>query len=150
MYNTRKALWALHYSRTLGRDRAGTKKPMTMTAQDQPGMRDSDRREHLRVTQVELVVRFDGQTYKTSNWSMGGFLIDDYDGALSTGALVTVKGLGRNMRKIGEVNLPARVVRSGEKVIAVNYLSLDAAGYTFLQEIMRESGKMRTLLDQSA
>jgi len=109
-----------------------------------------ERRVHERVSRMELVVRFDGQTFKTANWSMGGFFLDDYEGKLSTGALVTVAGLGRSTRKLHTVSLPARVVRSGESVVAVNYLGLDAEAYDFLQRIMSESGKMRNLMDQSA
>ena len=109
-----------------------------------------ERRENPRVTQVELVVHFGGQTYKTTNWSMGGFFLDDYEGDLSTGSLVTVAGLGRSTRKVHAVDVPARVVRSGESIIAVNYLSLDAEAYDFLQRYMNETGKMRVLLDQSA
>ena len=109
-----------------------------------------ERRTHPRVTRVELVVRFDGQTYKTANWSMGGFFLDDYEGDLSTGSLVTVVGLGRSTRKLHKVDLPARVARSGESIVAVNFLSLDAEAYAFLQGAMSETGKMRVLLDQSA
>jgi hypothetical protein len=99
---------------------------------------------------VELVVRFAGESYKTSNWSMGGFFLDDFEGNLSSGSLVTVAGLGRNVDKLHEVDLPARVVRSGERAVAVNYLSLDAEAYAFLQRLMSETGTMRNLLDQSA
>lgn len=120
---------------------------MEAPAENSADVAHSDRREHPRITQVELVVRFDGQTYKTANWSMGGFFLDDYTGQLGTGALVTVAGLGRGEDDIQAVNLPARVVRSGERVIAVNYLSLDSVGYDFLQRVMSESGKMRSLLD---
>lgn len=109
-----------------------------------------ERRVHPRVTRVELVVRFCGKTYKTTNWSMGGFFLDDYEGDLSTGSLVTVAGLGRSTRKLHGVELPARVIRTGESLIAVNYLSLDAEAYEFLQRIMSETGKMRILLDASA
>lgn len=109
----------------------------------------ADRRVHSRITYLELVVRFAGQTYKTANWSMGGFLLDDYDGRLSTGSLVTVEGLGCSSGEMHTVQLPARVVRSSASVIAVNYLSLDAEAYAFLQGIMSDSGKMRNLMDQN-
>jgi hypothetical protein len=109
-----------------------------------------DRRIHPRVIRMELVVRFGGQTYKTANWSMGGFFLDDYEGMLSTGSLVTVVGLGRSARNLHQVNLPARVVRSGESIVAVNYLSLDTEAYRFLQDLMSETGAMRILLNNGA
>lgn len=119
-----------------------------MEANTQSAEKGDDRRVHPRVTRLELAVRFSGQTYKTANWSMGGFFLDDYEGALSTGALVTVEGMGRNARSLRKVRLPARVVRSGSSLMAVNYLSLDAEAYDFLQGMMSETGKMRNLLDQ--
>ena len=110
----------------------------------------AERREHHRVETFELLVRLGDKTYKTENWSMGGFLLNDFDGHLATGALVTVAGLGRSKKDMHAVNLPARVVRSSENIMAVNYLSLDPEAYAFLQNIMSESGKMRSLLDVDA
>ena len=107
-----------------------------------------ERRHHSRNNAMELVVRLGSKTYKTANWSMGGFLLDDFDGALSCGALVTVEGLGRDAKALHTVRLPARVVRSSERVMAVNYLSLDSEAYAFLQTLMSESGRMRSLLDE--
>lgn len=124
----------------------GTQGLMEAAANDSSGSSESERRQHARVTRVELAVRFDGQTYKTSNWSMGGFLLDDYHGHLSTGSLVTVQGLGRDAPSMETVELAARVVRTSERVMAVNYLSLDAAAYELLQQLMSETGKMRSLL----
>jgi hypothetical protein len=121
-----------------------------MDAKAESEVEGDDRRVHSRITRVELVVRFAGQTYKTANWSMGGFLLDDYDGMLSTGSLVTVEGLGCSSCEMHTVQLPARVVRSGASVVAVNYLGLDAEAYAFLQRAMSDSGKMRNLLEQNA
>lgn len=109
-----------------------------------------DRRKHPRINRVGLVVSFKNQVFSTRNWSMGGFLLEDYEGELSTGALVTVSALGRDTRAMQSVNLPARVVRTGAATIAVNYLSLDTIAYAFLQDAMRETGEMRLLLEQSA
>lgn len=104
-----------------------------------------DRREHPRVNKVELAVCFNDEVYVTSNWSMGGFLLTDYSGSLAVGALVTVVGLGRSPETLRPVNLSARVVRSSGRGIAINYLGLDIEGYTFLQEILRESENTRLL-----
>lgn len=123
---------------------------MEANVEDLPDSDQNERRQHNRVEELELVVRLDGKTYKTVNWSMGGFLLDDFDGSLATGALVTVAGLGRDPKNIHKVDLPARVVRSSERVMAVNYLSLDSEAYAFLQGIMSETGKMRSLLDADA
>lgn len=116
----------------------------TATHQELP---DGDRRKHFRVKRLGLSVRLDGKCYTTEDWSMGGFMLDDYDGGLSTGALVTVAGLGRSARKLRTVELPARVVRTAEHTIAVTFLSLDIKAYDFLQQFMCDNGEMRNLLD---
>lgn len=108
---------------------------------------NEDRRQYPRVGRMGLVVRFDGETYEASNWSMGGFLLDDYRGQLSTGALVTVAGLGCQGDEIQVVNLPARVVRTGERTIAINYLGLDANAYDFLTNALSLCGEMRNLIE---
>ena len=108
---------------------------------------EAERRKHDRVADVVLVVRFAGETYTSANWSMGGFLLNDYQGPLSTGALVTVTGLGKEEERLVAIEVPARVVRTGESTIAVNYLSMDANAHEFLQAVMREAGRVRVLLD---
>lgn len=93
-----------------------------------------------------LVVCLEGETHEVSNWSMGGFLLDDYRGKLSTGSLVTVAGLGCRKTDIHDVQLPARVVRTDDHTIAVNYLGLDAKAYEFLIDALNQCGEMRSLV----
>jgi len=107
----------------------------------------NERRRHLRSKGLGLVVHFGGKTHTTQDWSMGGFLLKDYEGALSTGALMTVAGLGWSARKLQTVNVAARVVRTGKHTIAVTYLSLDYQAYEFLEQSMCDNGDMRNLLD---
>lgn len=107
---------------------------------------NDERRKHPRAGRMGLIVRLEGQTYEVTNWSMGGFLLDDYHGKLSTGALVTVVGIGCRKTEMHEVSLPARVVRSGKNTIAVNYLSLDAKAYDFLTDALNQCGEMRSLV----
>jgi len=105
-----------------------------------------DRRKSPRAKRLKMVARLNGETYLTEDWSMGGFLVENYDGRLTTGSLITVEGLGRTKTNVHLVNLPARVVRLGANTIAVSYLSLDAKAYDFLQQSMSDSGDMRTLV----
>lgn len=106
----------------------------------------AERRKHPRAGRMGLIVRFCGETYEVSNWSMGGFLVDDYQGQLSTGALVTVVGLGCQKTEVYEVSLPARVVRTNEHTVAVSYLGLDANAYEFLTNALGICGEMRSLV----
>jgi len=109
-----------------------------------------ERRKHERPKRLVMSIRIDGKTYKTNDWSMGGFLLDNYEGALTTGALVTVAGLGRTSQNLHKVDLPARVVRTDESTIAVSYLSLDAEAYNFLQQSMSDCGDIRNLIEANS
>lgn len=107
----------------------------------------SERREHTRVGRVKMAVRFRGDTYATTNWSMGGFYIEGYDGPLSTGSLITVESMGPKGGHMREVNLSARVVRTSDNRLAVNFLNLDFQAYDLLQETLIEMGELRPLID---
>lgn len=104
-----------------------------------------DRRKHERHGRMGLLVRVCGQQYEVGNWSMGGFLLENYDGKLSTGALVTVEGIGCSATQMHDVELPARVVRMDDETVAINYLGLDATAYEFLVDALNQCGQMRNL-----
>ena len=106
-----------------------------------------DRRKHERHGRMGLLVRVCGEEFEAGNWSMGGFLLENYDGKLSTGALVTVEGIGCSATKMHEVELPARVVRMDDHTIAINYLGLDATAYAFLVDALNQCGEMRSLVN---
>lgn len=108
---------------------------------------DGERRKAKRAKRLTMVARLAGKTYKTDDWSMGGFLLENYDGALTTGSLITVEGLGHNLKNVLAVDLPARVERLGNLCIAVKFLSLDIKAYDFLQQSMNDSGDIRCLVD---
>ncbi len=99
-----------------------------------PGPIDN-RREHTRMNDPALVVKVDGKTYKTVNWSMGGLLIEGYKGVLTTGALVTVSALGESVKNLTDVCIRARVIRSDQEMeyIAVNFLGLDQSAFGLLR-----------------
>lgn len=118
---------------------------MTTASTDKSNTVD-DRRESVRIDDPALVVRVDGKTYKTVNWSMGGLLIEGYDGSLTTGALVTVAALGANTKDLTDVCIRARVVRSDHenKYIAVNFLGLDSSAFSLLRTFTDIKSKART------
>ena len=94
-----------------------------------------DRRGEIRRDDPALVVRVDGKTYNTVNWSMGGLLIEGYKGILTTGALVTVAALGESTKNLTDVCIRARVIRSDQErgYIAVNFLGLDEDAFGLLR-----------------
>ncbi|MDH5488963.1 MAG: hypothetical protein OEX17_03440 [Rhodospirillaceae bacterium] len=118
---------------------------MATTNTDQTGAGD-ERRNDVRIDDPSLVVKVDGKTYNTVNWSMGGFLIEGYEGALSTGALLTVAALGTNAKDLTDVCIRARVVRSDPEkgYIAVNFLGLDSSAFSLLRTFTDIKSKART------
>jgi hypothetical protein len=106
----------------------------------------NERRKYNRANRLKMMAKLNGQTYLTEDWSMGGFLVENYEGRLATGALITVECLGHSKTKLHTVDLPARVVRLNENTLAVSYLSLNAKAYEFLQQSMTDSGDMRSLI----
>lgn len=109
-----------------------------------------NRRKHPRAERMCLSVRLQGESFEVTNWSMGGFLLENYQGHLSTGALIRVVGLGCRDGKVLDVDLPARVVRTDENTVAVSYLGLDTNAYHFLTDALNQCGEMRSLVKDSA
>lgn len=105
-----------------------------------------DRRKHPRAKRMSLNVRLQNESFEVTNWSMGGFLLENYQGRLSTGSLIRVVGLGGGDGDVMDVDLPARVVRTDENTIAVSYLSLDTNAYHFLTDALNKCGEMRSLV----
>ncbi|MCW8915997.1 MAG: hypothetical protein OQK24_09115 [Magnetovibrio sp.] len=108
---------------------------------------NAERRKHARHGRMGLIVRVGGLKYEVSNWSMGGFLLEEYDGSLSTGALVTVEEIGCAKTQMYQVQIPARVVRLDDRTMAVNYLSLDIQAYEFLTNALTQCGEVRSLVE---
>ncbi|MHA1597572.1 MAG: hypothetical protein ACTSV1_02525 [Alphaproteobacteria bacterium] len=108
---------------------------MTMVKDDETG--DNNRRQHERISDPAIKLKIAGKNYVSVNWSLGGFLIEGYDGALSTGALLTIEGISAaNAKSMTPVAISARVVRSDSGNLALNILDIDSDAYQVLQEQM--------------
>ena len=106
-----------------------------------------ERRSSERAFEPELCVALNGKTYRTVNWNMGGFLIDGYKGRLTPGALVTVSAIGESPKKMTDVSVSARVVRSDHDagLLVVNFLDIDQPAYNLLKAITeRRAGSGKT------
>ncbi len=99
--------------------------------------REIDRRDYMRDDLPLLSVNLGGTVYKTANWSMGGLLIDGYEGPLTAGALVTVGSIGTDELPVRKVNVRARVIRGDSQSghLAVTFLGLDTPAYDLLKAI---------------
>ncbi|MDA1089193.1 MAG: PilZ domain-containing protein [Proteobacteria bacterium] len=98
----------------------------------------SERRLNKRSKAQELELSIEGNSYATTNLSIGGSMVEGYDGALSAGALLSVKGIGSSGGKLTKVDIRARVNRANPEArqLALTFLELDTGAYEILQNFM--------------
>ncbi|MBL6958660.1 MAG: PilZ domain-containing protein [Rhodospirillales bacterium] len=98
----------------------------------------NERRRHLRVEDLPMSISVDGETYDSVNWSLGGFMVEEYDGNLTPGALLSVQGMGQAGGALEQVEVLARVAWSdaSQKQLAVNFLDLDERAFEAFQVMM--------------
>lgn len=97
-----------------------------------------DRRRHRRFTHPSLSLLLDGQVYATHDWSLGGFVVDDYTGPLSAGSLFTIEAIGEDPAALTPVAIRSRVVRAdrGDRRLTANFLVIDTTAYSLLQRLV--------------
>ncbi len=76
-----------------------------------------ERRVHVRIERPQLYVRIAGQVFRTTEWSYGGFVLEDERGAMAPGALLRINGIAdeeayRTARSPERVDIRARVLRA--------------------------------------
>jgi hypothetical protein len=54
------------------------------------GIDSAERRRNRRSALPQIEIEIDGESYPTINWSLGGFLVEPYDGKRKTGDKLTV------------------------------------------------------------
>ncbi len=95
------------------------------------------RRRDVRRTAPGLEVVIDGTTFRTVDWSMGGFLLDGYDGPLMVGdefrCIIRPIVEGRRL----EAELTAEVARTDTKKprIAARFISYGDGAYDALEQL---------------
>jgi hypothetical protein len=89
-----------------------------------------DRRRHARGATPTLKVRINGRSYRTKDWSLSGFRLDDFDGVCECGEQVRAVILFKGRR--GEVVAEAVRLGPGE---AVGFRVLEISSDLFPQMI---------------
>jgi len=77
-------------------------------------MARSDRRKHARQASPTLKLRINGRRYRTKDWSLSGFRLDDFDGVCACGEQIRGVVLFRGCR--GEVLAEAVRIGPGEAI----------------------------------
>jgi PilZ domain len=107
-----------------------------------------ERRRHERVTAPAITIQVDDVLYQTRDWSMGGFMIEGYEGKLSPGALFTLARMATLKGDLTPVRVRSRVVRADpdRQRLMVGFLAVDEQAYAILSEHMAK--RMRFLKEQ--
>jgi hypothetical protein len=87
---------------------------------------------------------FEGRVYATSDWSLSGFAVSDYAGALSPGSLFTVEAAGLDAEAMTPVAIRSRVVRTSadRRRLVASFLVIDAQAYALMQRLVDERTKL--------
>lgn len=99
-----------------------------------------ENRRHDRVADPDMYLKIGGKTYRSINWSMGNILIENYEGELSAGSLLTITEIGPISEKMTAVNVRSRVIRADPSAghLAMQILEIDSPAYGILQELMNK------------
>lgn len=103
-----------------------------------------DRRRHPRFTHPPVCLAFEGRSYTTTDWSLGGFVIDGYEGALTPGSLFSIAAVGAAGETMTPVDIRSRVVRTNhdKRVLTVSFLVIDKPGYAVLRALVGDRMKL--------
>ncbi len=103
-----------------------------------------ERRRHQRFTHPPICLTFEGRSYTTTDWSLGGFVVDDYEGALTPGSLFSIVAVGAPGSAMTPVDIRSRVVRTNhhKRVLSVSFLVIDKPGYAVLRALVGDRMKL--------
>lgn len=107
------------------------------------GTEISDGRRNKRVDTIAIEIEMEDRTYTTLDWSLGGFLIDGYQGEYEPGQEITV-GISITVGEKGYHHVArAEIIRieAASNQLAANFLELDNATVDTLDGWM--TGRLR-------
>ena len=99
---------------------------------------NSDKRVYERVKDPAIRLQIGSKIYSSINWSLGGVLIDGYEGGLSTGSLLSITEIGLSRGVMSPVKISARVIRASAEanLLAIQMLEIDQSAYAILQKLL--------------
>ena len=109
-----------------------------------------ERRKNMRLYSRMITIDFDGEFYATRDWSLGGFLIDGYEGGLGPRDAVPVKVILEDGARTYEHAASASVVRTDREnqTLAARFDGLDEEAFDLLDGW--QSGSLRRRPDQTS
>jgi len=95
------------------------------------------RRRTQRLLMPELRLLIEGREHVAADWSLGGFQIETYAGALRAGDDFPVAAVGPVDGTLMPVGIHARALRRGEDALAAQFIELDDRAFDALDALMR-------------
>ena len=109
------------------------------------GFEQTERRRNRRSALPQIEIEFDGEVYVTSNWSLGGFMVEPYSGKLRKGDDLDVGIVVRVNDKEFRHKADATVVwrRRAQQQLAAHFHGLPTAAVDTLDGLI--TGRLRRL-----
>jgi hypothetical protein len=95
------------------------------------------RRRTQRLVMPALRVLIEGHAHVTTDWSLGGLLVESYAGALRPGDDFSVPSVGPIDGPFIPVGIRGRVMRREGEALAAEFLELDGRAFDALEALMR-------------
>jgi hypothetical protein len=95
------------------------------------------RRRTQRLLIPELRLLVEGREHVAADWSLGGFQIETYVGALRAGDDFPIAAVGPVDGPLMPVGIRARALRRGEDTLAAQFIELDDRAFDALDALMR-------------
>ncbi len=107
-------------------------------------VRGAERRRDRRLPLPIFTVRLDGVTYQTMNWSLGGLLIEGYEGERAAGDPVRIDIKAKDNAADFRMRIAVKVIRvvPGES-IALQFDAMSPEIYEFFERCFADRFKRR-------
>lgn len=107
---------------------------MTSYTMGYSSLRGKERRKDRRLPLPIFSVRVDGIVYHTMNWSLGGLLVEGYDGQRQSGEIIQIEIKAKDATADFRMKVNVQVIRviPGES-LAVQFEAMSPALYEFFE-----------------
>ena len=102
------------------------------------GQTVANRRRDRRIVMPPIHLELDGETYRTVDWSLGGFRVAPYAGALRPGAIVdvTIRIVVNDRERRHPTEAEVLRVLRAERTLAGRFVRLDGAALDSLESLI--------------
>ena len=101
----------------------------------------SQNRKNNRIEDTVIIIFIEDETYRTLDWSLGGFRIGDYKGTIRADAEFMVTGIGPDLENIFDVRVDCRAIRINNSQLSASFIEIDSNVYDILEALMARREK---------